>query len=260
MTLIIKSNGITTPNSMTPIDMVRALTDSAIVAIPDLKAWWRPDYGLTNTGSGVEATGGSVSWVDMVSQIALTAMSDSGPQLIASAFNSKPCLRFNATGRNGRLYDAGANGLWRASASVTLAYVAKDAGGANTAYIGTDKASGYAQVQHASSGAVRVQHAGSNLFTGSAPGDTDPHIGLYSYDFSDHSYEWRVNGASVATGTAAAEVAAANLTVGTAGASGSPTFRGDFYELLIFWSPLHIAGNAAHLAAVEDYLAGRYGL
>jgi hypothetical protein len=263
MTLILKSNTITAPNSMTPLDMTNILLEAAVLALPGLVAWFRPDYGLSGTGNGSEGSGGSIEWLDMIAQVPLTAMSDTGPQLISSAHNSQPCLRFGATGRNGRMYDDGDNGLWPASADYTLAYVAKDAGGSNTAYIGTNVASpGYAQIQHASSGAVRVQHLNSagNLFTGSAPGDTNPHIGLMSYDFSDHSFEFRVDAASVATGTAASEVAAGKLTVGTAGASGSPTFRGDFYELLCFNEPYHIAGKESQLAALEAYLTSRYAL
>lgn len=261
MTLIIKSNAITSPNSMAAIDLAQARIDASIVAIPGLRAWWRPDFGLTGTGAGTEGTGAGVVWLDMINQYRLIAMSDTGPQSIASAFNSRPCLRFNAAGRNGRMYDPDSRALWPASGSVTIVYVAKDAGGSNTAYLGTDRSTGYAQIAHASSGAVRVQHQNpTNLFTGTVPGDTDPHIGLWSYDFSDHSYAFRINQASVQTGTAGAEVLAGNLTVGTAGNTGSPTFRGDFYELLVFSAPLHITDNAAYLATVESTLMAHYGL
>jgi hypothetical protein len=259
MTTIIKTNTITTPNNMAVLDMVQLLADAAIVAIPSVKAWWRPDYGLTGTGNGTQSSGPDIQWIDMVSGIALTAMSDTGPRLIASAHNAQPCLRFNSSGRNGRLYDAEGNDLWPASASVTLAFVAKMTSGTYETFIGTDRSSAYAVLDHSSSDSLRAGHQVTPFFTHAGVGTTDPFIAIYSYDFSDHSYELRINGASAKTGTAGSEVLAGNLSVGQGGTNQQP-FRNDFYELLVFEDPLHAEDNAAYLGALEGYLAARYGL
>jgi hypothetical protein len=262
MTLLIGSN-TTTTSAHDPLDWARLVADAPVAAISGLTSWMRADFGFSGGGTGTEGTGAGVEWLSMIGPARFTAMSDTGPQYIASAYNSRPCARFNASGRNGRLYDASASNLIPASASFAVAYVARDAGGSNTAYLGTDVASpNYFQVQHASSGAVRVQmrNTNGNLFTGSVIGDTDPHFAIFSYDVSDGSYGWYVNGASSATGTTAHTVAAGNMTLGTAGAAGSPTFRGDLYETLTFSRPLHRAADAADLAALESYISGLYGL
>ena len=265
MTTIIRSAGPSPASALGAIDMARARRDREIVKLPGLVAWWWPGFGVTNPGSGTEGTGADIVWRDMLNLWEMRAMSDTGPQLIASAHNSQPCLRFNTLGRNGRLYDADGHDLWPGSANVTLAYVAKDAGGSNTAYLGTNKSSGYAEIRHASSGAVQVRHVEpTNLMSEVPPdGDTVPHIGIYSYDFSDQSFDFSVNGTTTDTGTAAAEVASGfDLTIGTAGATGSPTFRGDFYELLVFNLALHRSEYATPLATLKAFLksANRYDL
>ena len=266
MTTIIRSAGPSPTSALAAIDMARARRDREIVKLPGLVAWWWPGFGVTNPGSGTEATGGSMVFRDMINLWEMRPMSDTGPQLIASAHNSQPCLRFNAAGRNGRLYDADGHDLWPGSASVTLAYVAKDAGGSNTAYLGTDKASGYAEIRHASSGAVQVRHVEpTNVLSEIPPsGDTVPHIGIYSYDFSDKTFAYSMNGTTTDTGTAAEEVASPSnkLTIGTAGATGSPTFRGDFHELLVFNVALHRSEYALPLATLKAFLksVNRYNL
>lgn len=262
MTLLINSN-TTTTSAHDPVDWDRAVADAPIAALAGLTSWMRMDFGFSGGGSGTEGTGDGVEWLSMIGPARFIAMSDTGPQYVASAYNSRPCARFNSSGRNGRLYDVSASDLIPAAASFAVAYVAKDAGGGNTAYLGTDVASpDYFQVQHASSGAVRVQmrNTDGNLFTGSVIGDTDPHFGLFSYDVSDGSYAFWVDGVSIATGTTAHTVAAGNMTIGTAGKSGSPTFRGDFYESLTFSRPLHRVADAADLAALENYVSALYGM
>lgn len=262
MTLLINSN-TTTTSAHDPIDWTRAIADAPVAAISGLTSWMRCDFGVSGDGDGTEGSGSGIEWLSMIGPAVFTAMSDTGPDLIASAYNSRPCLRFTASGRNGRLYDSSASNLIPTAASFSVAYVAKDAGGSNTAYLGTDVASpDYFQVQHASTGAVRVQmrNTSGNLFSGSVIGDTDPHFAIFSYDVSDGSYGWYVNGASVATGTTAHTVAAGNMTIGTAGATGNPTFRGDFYESLTFSRPMHRAADAADLAALEGYVSALYGM
>jgi hypothetical protein len=264
MTLLIGSN-TTTPSAHDPVDWERLVADAPVAAVAGLTSWLRCDFGFSGGGSGTEGTGAGVEFLSMLGPARFVAMSDTGPQLFddASGYNDRPYIRFNAAGRNGRLYDASESNLIPAGASFTVAYVAKDAGGSSTAYIGTDVASpDYFQIQHASTGVVRVQmrNSSGNVFTGSAPGDTDPHFGLFSYDASDGSYAFRVNGASIASGTTAHTVAAANMTIGTAGAAGSPTFRGDFYEALTFSRPLHRTADEADLAALENYVSALYGM
>lgn len=348
MTLIIKSNSITSPNSMAAIDMAAATADAAIVGLPGLKAWYRPDYGVSLAAApadpslGWQGQGNQCRWLDMVNQYPMVPISDTGPMLVttprtitgavwaggnitftlasnaaegvgrvvtvagvtpttyngtyttlagttgntivvaradpgaytsggtmSTLQNGKPYLRFNPVGRNGRMVNGPApsgfypseinRNLWPASASCTIVYVARDQGvGANTDFVGTDQATLPARIQHASTGAVRVQHQNANLFTGSVPGDTIPHYGIYSYNFTDKTYAFRVNRASVATGTAAVEVLTASFTLGAAATSGS--FRGDLYEVMCFTTPLHATANAASLATLESYLNARYGV
>lgn len=148
MTTFALLNTIAEPNNMPQVELAPYIADARVIAMPFDKVWWRPDVYVSGAGNGTEGNGGQFMWRDMIHKWELVPKRDTGPQLIPSAHNGRPCIRFNPAGRNGDLINGPTTAgyyqntvnrnIWRAGQSVTLACVATRVAGSNAAFVGTD--------------------------------------------------------------------------------------------------------------------------
>ncbi len=260
MTLIIKSNAVSS-SIHDPINYAKALADAPVANIPGMNEWMRPDYGLTNPGNGTVGNGGSIIWKGMLKSIPFTAISTTGPQLIAEEHNDQPCLRFVDDANNGRMIDAANNVLWPGDDSYSIGYVAKFIAGSAAYVVGTNS-SAYARIEHTAGNNVRPQlvNTGSPLFTGYAPGDTVPHFGLFSYAAADDSWAFYVNGVLRSSGTTSDLSNAQAVIIGSAGPIGAGPFKGDLYDMMFISRPMHRDADVGVLAALNSYVSARYAI
>lgn len=268
MTVIIKSNVATSPNTNTPLPLASLRADEKIKNLPGLVAWFDAASGVVDPGNGIQGSGQYIKWTDIINGYEAVAMSDTGPSRVVD-YNEQYCLRFVPTGRNGRMIQG--PGLAfpsvvnhhivpaNADFSICCVIASPIAGGQNTAWIGTDAAASYFNFGRASTNLARVRHQDPTavVTTPVAPPLGTPVVYTYSYNYETKAGVLYVNGTVSASGTADHEVLSAATTFGQCD-SGSFVFRGDIYRALFFDRPYADAGNADDLLTLHESMAARF--
>lgn len=248
-TLFMQSPGIL---GATPLGTIAPPTPAElnVFGLSGLQAWWRADIAFN----------GGVSWLDRKSTRRLVNNLSASPTVQALGIGSKPTL---VMGPQTAQYDPDNLAFVPPTGDWTVVFVGKPNAGVAWAFWGLN--SPLASAIYAQRRADEKFEMRQNLVQlGISTAAFSPGAPFYFVDSWEQAATLRVgraNGAQVLSAVTAAPIPNAALLVGAGatGGSGAGTAGQLISEVLVFNRPLAKASNAADLATVESYIAGRYG-
>lgn len=248
-TLYMQSPGLVGP---TPLGIIAPPTPAElnVFALSGLQAWWRADIAFS----------GGVSWLDRKNTRRLVNNLSVSPTVQASGIGGKPAL---AMGSLTPQYDPDNLALVPPTGDWTVVVVARPV--AATAWnfwgLNTAVASSTWPARRADEKFELRQNAVQLGISAAAFTPGSPFYFVDSWEQAATLRVGRANGAQIMSFVTAQPVANAAFVAGAGatGGSGGGSAGQLLAEVLIFSRPLAKASNAADLATVESYIAGRYG-